>query len=161
MAICRTVDMQFFDNAPKVFTNELELNVSAETVFASFQRADDWPLWVDSIAGVEWTTPAPFGIGTTRRVTFTNDKFADELFIAWQENKQMAFCFTETDQPGTNAFAEDYQLTELPNGSCKLVWRVAFDPAGMSKLVFLLFGFAVNKVFKTALAEFKVFIEQQ
>ena len=160
MGQCKTVDMSFFDNAPKCFINEMEFDVSAETVFESFKRADDWPIWVDSIGKVEWTTPEPFGIGTTRRVTFTSGKYADELFIAWEPNKRMAFCFTETDQPGTHSFAEDYILTDLGNNRSKLVWRVAFDPAGFSKIIFMLFGFAINKVFKTALAEFKTFIEK-
>ena len=160
MATCRQVDMSFFETAPKVFINEVELNASAEEVFASFKRAEDWPIWVDSIGKIDWTTPEPFGLGTTRRVTFTNGKFADELFIAWEQNKRMAFCFTETDQAGTDAFAEDYQLTDLGNGRCKLVWRVAFDPAGISKLVFMLIPFVINGVFKKAMAEFKVFIEK-
>lgn len=161
MGQCRQVDMSFFDTAPKCFVNEMEFDVSAETVFESFKRAEDWPIWVDSIGKVEWTSPEPFDIGTTRRVTFTSGKFADELFIAWEPNQRLAFCFTETDQPGTHAFAEDYQLTDLGDNRCKLVWRVAFDPAGISKLVFMLIPFLINKVFKTAMAELKVFIEKQ
>jgi len=151
--------MDFFSSSRHCFVNELELEVSAARLFSSLKRAEDWPLWVDAIAAVEWTTPPPFAVGTTRTVTFTNGKFADELFIAWEENRRMAFCFTGTDMPGTGAFAEDYLIEPLGEECCRLVWRVAFSPLGIHRWVFRLFGFAINKIFIKALADLKRFIE--
>lgn len=159
MPTCKKVDMDFFTQAPKVFVHEIELSASPSAIFASFENADDWPLWVDSIARVDWTSPRPFGVGTTRRVTFTNGKTAAEEFIAWQQDRRMAFCFTETDQHGTRSFAEDYEVIDLGAGRSKLIWRVAFDPQGVSKIVFAVFGFLIARIFRKALADFKVFIE--
>ena len=159
MNTCTTVDMSYFENAPQIIVKEVEINKPVEEVFASLESDNDWAEWVGQIAKVEWTSPKPFQVGTTRRVTFTNDTYADEVFIAWETNKRMAFCFTETTQGGSESFAEDYQLTDLGNGRTRLRWIVAMTPKGFSKIVFALFGFLVKRMIGKMLVSFKDFME--
>ena len=46
---------------------------------------------------VDWTSPRPFGVGTTRTVTFQGGGMeVYETFIAWDPGKHMAFTFDQS-----------------------------------------------------------------
>jgi uncharacterized protein YndB with AHSA1/START domain len=42
---CKEVSTDFFSTAHSVFKANVELNVSPEQVFESFEDAEDWPKW--------------------------------------------------------------------------------------------------------------------
>ena len=41
----------------------------------------------------------------------------------------MAFRFNEASKDGIEAFAEDYQVTDLGNGRCRVEWTMAMKTA--------------------------------
>lgn len=86
----RPVDMDFLERAPVRFVNEVELDASATDVFTIFEDAEAWPEWIKLIVKVEWTSPKPYGVGTTRIVkgSFLT---VNEYFFVWQQNKRFAF----------------------------------------------------------------------
>jgi len=53
----------------------------------------------------------------------------------WERGKHMAFYFTETSRSVWSAFAEDYQVTDLGGGRCKLLWRLGYAPRGFFRLI--------------------------
>jgi len=126
--------MDYFDSAPCCFQAKVEVNASPEQVFASFENAEDWPKWAPPIQHVEWTSPKPFGIGTTRRVTMSGNMIGDEVFIAWDYPRRMAFCFTHSSQSLIQSFAEDYQVRPLPNGKTEVIWTMGMTPTGIGKI---------------------------
>jgi hypothetical protein len=50
----------------------------------------------------------------------------------------MAFYFERGNMP-LEAFAENYEVTDLGNGRCKLVWKVALIPTGAGRLLLPIF----------------------
>lgn len=131
---CTPVDMTFFERAPYVYTAEEEVAVPAELLFDSLQSAEDWPCWAKPIQKVEWTSPQPFGIGTTRTVYMMAGMTGYEEFIAWERGREMAFCFTHCSKPNVDSFAERYEITPLGDKRCRLRWTMAMKPKGLSNV---------------------------
>ncbi len=122
--------LEYFDNAPVTYVNEVELDMTPTQLFDVFEDAKSWPVWAKGIAKVDWTSPRPFNVGTTRTVTFIGGMEVYETFTAWESGKEMAFCFTGTTQEVWKQFGEHYSVEDLGEGRCKLRWVVAYEPTG-------------------------------
>jgi hypothetical protein len=131
---CKIVDLSFFSTAKYCYTSEVVIRATPQQIFEVFEDADAWPAWALPIKSVEWTSPKPFSVGTTRTVEMPGGLVCDEIFLAWEQNQRMCFCFTRFTLNSMESFAEDYQVTDLGNGQCKLQWVVAMQPKGIGKL---------------------------
>jgi len=130
---CRTVELEFLDSAPVKLVNEVEINASPERVFEVLEAGESWPKWFKDIVSVEWTSPEPFGVGSTRTVTLKT-MTACEKFIAWDIGKRFTFYFTATSQPIAHAFCEDYRLEASGKGKTKFIHTVAYEPRLLLKM---------------------------
>lgn len=127
---CDKVGMEYFDSAPVRFTASEEIDVSAQRLFDIFLDAESWTRWVTAITDVEWTSPVPVEVGSTRSVTMVGRMVGHEEFIAWDEPHRMAFRFNSATMKGTSAFGEDYRVTEISDDRCRVDWVMAMTPAG-------------------------------
>ena len=130
---CRRIDHSFFQTAPACYRATVEVRASSEEIFDSFENAEDWPIWAAPITKVEWTSPKPFGVGTTRTVTMVGNMVGEEEFIAWERGSHMAFCFTRASSAMIEAFGEDYQVVDLGNGACSVTWTMAIETGGIGR----------------------------
>lgn len=87
-------------------------------VWAALLDAKAWTEWL-AITKVDWTSPEPFGVGTTRTVEI-GDMVIDEVFFIWEEGRRMGFYFDKSTLP-ISAGVEDYHIVETPGG-CELHW---------------------------------------
>ncbi len=131
---CRSVDLRFLESAPVRFVNEVEINASPEQVFKVFEDGESWPKWFKDIIKVEWTSPKPFGVGTTRTVNRKPMIVVYEQFIAWDPGKRFTFFLTAINRPIVHALCEDYRLESLGNGKTKFTYIVAYEPRLLNKL---------------------------
>lgn len=113
------VGEDFLQNNAKIQKLSHDFPFPPRAVWAALRDAETWTKWLP-ITGVEWTSPEPFGVGTTRTV-WIGKQVVEEVFFAWEEGKRMAFRFDRTTLP-VKAFVEDYQVHETPDG-CRLDWR--------------------------------------
>ena len=157
---CNEVSLTFFESAPHVFTATVEIAATSEQIFASFENADDWPRWAPPITHVQWTSPKPYGLGTTRRVSMVGRLVGDEVFIAWDYPRRMAFCFTHCSHSLVESFAEDYIVTPLSNGNTQVQWRMAMASRGIGKLSMRLSSPLMGWALQWMLGRFKKHVEQ-
>jgi hypothetical protein len=134
----RVVGEEFFHSAPVRGTLRQKIPASAAATFACLEDADAWPVWLDPVEAVVWTSPRPFDVGTTRDITAKVGTIS-EVFFAWEPGVRMSFYFQSGAIPVLAAFAEDYEVVPLGEDSCELVWNWAGEMAPR-------FGFA-GKVF--------------
>jgi hypothetical protein len=157
---CEVVDASYAANAPVSIVAEVDIKATPEQIFEAFEDADAWPVWALPITNVEWTSPKPYGLGTTRTVTMTGI-VGDEVFIAWDYPKNMAFCFTHCSQTLIKSFAEDYIVTDLGNGLTRVKWTMGMTPQGFGKFTMFLFkpfmGFGNQWMFN----QFKKYVEKR
>ncbi|MDX1506184.1 MAG: SRPBCC family protein [Spongiibacter sp.] len=156
---CTPVDMTFFERVAFCYVAEEVFDVSAARVFASFENADDWPRWAPPIQRVEWTSPQPFGMGTTRTVHMVGGLVGYEEFIAWERGREMAFCFVACSKDYIESFAERYEVEELAADRCRVRWSMAMKPKGFSRYFLPLFSPVMTVGVKYMLKNLKNYVE--
>lgn len=119
------IDLSFFDSAPNVYEDQWDINVAA---------AQFWPDLVDNPLHwcrglkIRWTSPRPFGVGTTRHVSVLGAIQADENFFLWEEGVRFAFHFTRANLPLFKRFGEYYEVQPTGPNSCRFIWKIAGEP---------------------------------
>lgn len=148
---CEKVGVEFFDTAPTQYQASREISATPEQVFDVLLDADAWVRWALPITGVEWTSGFPIEVGSTRTVHMRGGLIGYEEFIAYEDGVRMAFRFNEASKDGIEAFAEDYQVTDLGGGRCRVEWTMAMKtsregPAFVSKLTGRIMTFMVGRM---------------
>jgi hypothetical protein len=124
---CRPVDDSFFDTAPMRFRHEVDLDATPAKVFAIFDDQNSWPKWFKAIHEVEWTSPAPHGVGSTRNATLATFTLF-ERFYCWEPDRRCSFYLTGASMPLFHALAEDYLLEETAPERTRFAYRVVLEP---------------------------------
>ena len=127
---CVPVGLDFLEQTKNVHRAEQVIRATPEQIFEVFEDEVAWTVWVPPIQRVEWTSPKPFGIGTTRTVYMVGDMVGYEEFIAWEPGKRMAFTFIGCSKDNTEKFLEDYRVEDLGDGTCRVVWYMAMESPG-------------------------------
>lgn len=123
---CEPVDAAFIDSARFRFSNSVDIPATPEQLFEIFEDADAWPRWARVITEVVWTSPPPYGPGTTRTVRMVGGLVGDEVFLDWDRGRHMSFRFTDCSTPFVTAFAESYDVVPTADG-CRLTWTLALS----------------------------------
>jgi hypothetical protein len=87
---CHPVDASFFDTAPMRFRHAVDLDATSAKVFAIFDDENSWPKWFHAIHKVEWTSPRPHGVGSTRTTTMALVTMF-EYFFCWDQDRRCSF----------------------------------------------------------------------
>ena len=124
---CDPVALEFVDDAPVRIDRSIELDATPAAVFELFADAATWPLWFPGIRRVEWTSPEPKGVGTTRTVVLDVGTVY-ERFLAWQPGTHFAFRFVGHNRPFFRFLIEDYRLHDLGSGRARLDYTMAYAP---------------------------------
>ena len=105
------------------------------------ELTSDRPLhWCNAIRKIEWTSPRPFGVGSTRRVHLGPGISADELFYSWEESETLcekAFYVQSATAPGLSRMAEKYRVEAHPDGGSVFTWTLLIEPVGGDRVVAL------------------------
>ena len=157
---CERVELSFIQSAPFRFSNSVDLAITPEQLFEVLADADSWPRWAKVITKVTWTSPEPYGVGTTRTVDMRGGLTGDEEFLAWEPYTYLAFRFNSCSNKAVAAFAEEYRVVETPGG-CRLTWTMAQKPTGPARFGLVLGGPLMNLSFKWFLANLRRYTATQ
>jgi carbon monoxide dehydrogenase subunit G len=128
-------DDEFIASAPHVFRYQKRFAASPEKVWESLCSDESLAAWGPMIKKVTWTSPRPFGVGTTRDVDAPGGSRMRERYYRWDEGHSHAFYAYESRMPLFRRFAEDYVVE--PDGDGTLfTWVVAIEPKGALALPF-------------------------
>jgi hypothetical protein len=104
-----------------------EIGRPAATVWAEL-TADDALHWCRILDDVRWTSPRPFGVGTTREVkSLKGTSVLRERYFRWDEGHRHSFHVTESTSPLFKALAEDYLVEPRGEDACRFTWTVAVE----------------------------------
>lgn len=149
----KPVDETFFTTAPVKLKATFEIDQPAAKVWDDLTN-DTALHWCRILEPIEWTSPKPYGVGTTRTVRSLKgmNVFNEEFFI-WEEGRRKAFYVKKTSAPMFHSFSEDYLVEPRGDAACTFTWTVAIDPKAFAKL-----GMPVNKaILKTLFTDTKKF----
>jgi Polyketide cyclase / dehydrase and lipid transport len=117
----------FLESAPFRYVSSVDVPCPPERTWAALTADETLVSWTPVVTGLRWTSPRPFGVGTTREVTLLRLITARERYYRWDEGRRMTFTGVQSSVPGLRRLAEDYVVEPTPNGS-RFIWTVAFEP---------------------------------
>jgi hypothetical protein len=120
-------DDEFFTSAPHVFHYQKRFAATPEQVWESLTSDQSLAPWGPMVKKVTWTSPRPFGVGTTRDVVAPGGSTMRERYFRWDEGKSHAFYVYKSALPFFKRFAEDY-VVESDGAETLFTWTVAIEP---------------------------------
>lgn len=134
---------EFLARAKARSVAEREMAVGAEQLFSTLEDAASWSQFFPAIRHVEWTSPKPFGPGTTRTVTVLGGVKLEEVFWTWEPGRRMGFAIVAASTRALKALVETYDITPQSDRRCKLRWQIAMELNGPGRLVERFMGAAL------------------
>jgi len=124
----QAVDETFFDTAPSIFTGSIDIAKPAAEVWSELV-ADGAMSFCRSLRGARWTSPHPYGVGTTRTMPALYGALnVDEVYFRWDEGRRKSFYGVRTNLPVFRRLAEDYLVEKVGPNACRFTWTLAADP---------------------------------
>jgi hypothetical protein len=117
-------DASLFEAAPTRFCDAMEIERPAPDVWREL-IADGALGWCRALAGAQWTSPRPFGVGTTRTMRVAGALVIHENFFRWEEGRRKSFYVVEANLPLFKYFGEDYLVEEMGPDACRFTWTMA------------------------------------
>ncbi len=137
------------EKAPWRFENAAELDAKPEDVFDVFADGESWPRWFEGIRRVEWTSPEPKGVGTTRTVTLSMVT-VHEQFLVWDRGRRFTFRFTGGSLPLFSAGIEDYRLEPIGKDRTRFSYGVYLEPTLSTRATSLVSKAMFGRMFRKA-----------
>jgi hypothetical protein len=129
MAKTQPQELEFADAGPYQVDASHDCPAPASAVFEVLKDNRGGARWLGwFVTSVEPTSDPEHGVGATRAVTFLYGLGRlEERFIAWQEPSLWSFTATSF-RPGVfSKFVERVRIEPADDGSCRIVYRAAFD----------------------------------
>ena len=124
----KPADASVFTEARIVHRFPVRLPVSPDRVWESLSSDRSMWDWGLGVKRLTWTSPRPFGVGTTREVVLPLGAMTvREEFFRWDEGKGYSFYVAEANRPLVDQFAEDYVIEPDGDGSV-FTWTIALEP---------------------------------
>ncbi|MFH8370508.1 SRPBCC family protein [Streptomyces sp. NPDC018031] len=119
------VDDSFFDKAPLRHARSVDIPFPVEETWAAL-TGDEVSSWTKGMNKLTWTSPRPFGVGTTREIDMSGNFLLRERFYRWEEGRRKTFTGVEATRPIFRHLIEDYVVEPTPQGS-RFSWRFAAE----------------------------------
>jgi Polyketide cyclase / dehydrase and lipid transport len=96
---------------------------------------DDALHWCRILQEVKWTSPRPFGVGTTREVNalWGANRIREHYFRWDEEGMRHSFYVTQSSGPLFKSLAEDYWVSPLGADACRFTWTIAVAPSAVGR----------------------------
>lgn len=120
-------DADFLESAPHVFTYQKRFAATPQHVWEQLTSDESIAAWGPALKSVTWTSPRPFGVGTTREVAPPVGPRMRERYFRWDDGRRHSFAVYESTAQLFRRFAEDYVVE--PDGNDTLfTWTLAIEP---------------------------------
>ena len=127
------VDESFFASAPVRFVGIFDIPRPAAEMWLELTR-DGALDFCRALGGAVWTSPRPFGAGTTRTMPVAGGILrVHETFFRWEEGRRKSFYAHRTNLPLFRRLAEDYLVEPGGGGSCRFTWTIAGEPLPLAR----------------------------
>ncbi|MCX4759405.1 SRPBCC family protein [Streptomyces sp. NBC_01275] len=118
-------DDSLFASASLYHARSVELPYPAEETWAAL-TGTGVSSWTKGMKRLTWTSPLPFGVGTTREIELGGDFVLRERFFRWEEGRRKTFTAVEGTKNIFRHLVEDYVVEPTADGS-RFSWRWAAE----------------------------------
>jgi hypothetical protein len=129
MYATRPEGLDFLNTAPLRVSCAGTLRATPKAVFDAIANdVTSLPRWHGTVTEAEYGGPAPFGVGTKRRLKLVGGMIFHEHVLAWDTPDRYAYRIERTSLPGIRAAVEEWSVLETPAGT-RVAWTMAVDAA--------------------------------
>ncbi|MBC3986891.1 SRPBCC family protein [Streptomyces buecherae] len=118
-------DDTLFATAPLYHARSVEVPYSAQETWEAL-TGDGVSSWTKGMKRLTWTSPRPFGVGTTREIEMGGDFTLRERFFRWEEGHRKTFTGVAGTRSIFRHLVEDYVVEPTPYGA-RFSWRWAAE----------------------------------
>ena len=124
----------FFDTAPLRLRDAFDIPQPATKVWADL-TAENPLAWCRILQSITWTSPPPYGVGTTRTArSLAGTSVLNERFFRWEPGQRQSFYAVQASMPLFRRFAEDYLVEPTSDTSCRLTWTIAIESRPVARI---------------------------
>jgi hypothetical protein len=124
----------FLDAAPSSVVVDVTVERPAPEVWAELTEDNPMSEYCRAISRITWTSPRPFGIGTTRTTTVLGGLIrVHETYPHWDEGRRKVFVGVRTFPPVLRRLAEEYLVLPIDAGRCQFRWTAAWEPTTLGR----------------------------
>lgn len=153
-------ELGYAKDAPHCIDNQTLIEASPERVFEVLSGSD-WGDWFVDFKRVDWTSPEPYGQGSTRTVTL-KILSVKERFLAWEPGRRFSFSIDAISVPLVKAMMEDMQLEPVEGGrATRFRWRVYYTPSPLMVAFHPIARKIFGNMFTQSLKNLKAYAEQK
>ncbi|MGZ3449822.1 MAG: SRPBCC family protein [Polyangiales bacterium] len=151
-------ELSFIDRAPSRIENEILVFAPAARVF-DVLAGDGLHEWLEPLVECRWTSPTPYGVGTTREIVLDVMKLGPgsvtamavkERFLAWDRGKRLAFAVEAVTMPLVKQMIEEMTLEKRGEDKTLLRYRVHYAPTTVVRAIHPIVRVVFGKMFKDA-----------
>jgi hypothetical protein len=154
-------DASVLVSAPHVYRYRSHYAAPPERVWESLASDESLAAWGPSVKAVNWLSPRPFGVDTTREVVLVGGApRMRERFFRWEEGRGYSFAVYESSVPLFRHFVEDYGVEAEGDGTL-FTWTIAIEPKRAFALPFKAVSPVLKFAFGRTVADGKKYFDKQ
>lgn len=144
----RLGDADLARDSPHTFVNVVAIDAPAEKVFPLL-TGDRFEEWLPDLKGMQWTSAAPHGVGSTREVHL-KALSVKERILAWDEGRRFGFVIEAITLPLVRWMTEDMRLEPRGEGACTFHYTVRYEPVTWLRPVHPVVRLVFGRMFRKA-----------
>jgi uncharacterized protein YndB with AHSA1/START domain len=117
-------ELDFVERAPHRFRAEAYVHAPAHRVF-EIVAGEAMERWLPEFVALRWTSPEPFGEGTTRQLDLRLLSVKERV-LAWEPGRRFAFTITAMTAPLLVQAVEDVHMEPIAARVTLLRWNVHY-----------------------------------
>jgi uncharacterized protein YndB with AHSA1/START domain len=142
------VPLSFTQSSPFRFENTVLIDATPARVFQILATAEAQPEWFQDFIACRWSTTKR-GVGAEREMQLERVS-VKERFLAWDQDRRLAFHVFAVSFPFVKAMIEDMVLEPVGDRATRLLWRVHYTPTLPMRVVHPLARRMFGAMFKTS-----------
>lgn len=152
--------VSFYETAPFRIVVTTEINAPPAAVFDALKDTSQWPVWMPALQHVEWTSPTPIHVGSTRRILTRHGRQIEDQCLRWIPERRASFRIVRASMSRLLRAGTDFELEPTENG-CQVTWTIAMQPRGFLAQVGYVVRPAGRIAVRARLRRFKKMVESQ
>jgi len=142
------VPLSFTGSSRFHLENTVIIDATPTRVFQILATAEAQAEWFQDFVACRWSTSSR-GVGAEREIQLKL-LTVKERFLAWDQDRRLAFHVFAVSLPFVKAMIEDMVLEPLGDHATRLIWRVHYEPTLPMRAVHPLARMIFGEMFKTS-----------
>jgi hypothetical protein len=137
-------DDTFYAVASEQVVVDVTVDRPASDVWAELTEDGPMAPYCRAISSITWTSPRPFGIGTTRTTRVLGGLITlHERYPHWDDGRRKVFVGVRTVPPVLRRVSEEYLVEPIDANHCRFRWTAGWEPTNLGRPI----GFVGKAVF--------------